>query len=208
MAKKKLSDKEAKKILLSWPTRTNSVWKPPGGNGFWIQAQPKTEKQSGPKLSSPGASLFKTQPDGMWLFFDGTDACDVVVVEVCGSIQNLNDKRSRYFPTGCSLVVNCSNKWLIEDVPTKNNGHAPRWKASGRIFAAPVADLSIPVRYLRVLYALPNDVYKNWCRDHIPTGYEYFCPHSSLDSYKSPKMQDFLKQMSIAGQFYTDPNKS
>lgn len=208
MAKNKLKDKEAKAILLNWPTRTNSVWKPPGGGGFWIQGQPKTGKEPGPKLSAPGATLFTTQPDGMWVFFDGAEACDVVVVEVCGTVQNLNDKRSRYFPSSHSLVVKCSLGWLLEAIPTKKNGTAPRWKASGRILVAPTSDLAVPVRHLRVLYALPNRVYKDWCIGHTPTGYEYFCPHSSLDSYNSPKMQAFLKQMSIAGQFYIDPNKS
>jgi len=208
MAKNKLSDKEAKAILLSWPTRTNAIWKPPGGKGFWIQAQPKTARKSGPKLSAPGAKLFKTQPDGMWLFFDDVSACDVVAVEICGTVQNLNDKRSRYFPSSHSLVVNCGKDWLLEHIPTKKTGTAPRWKASGRISVEPSEDLAIPVRYLRVLYALPNTVYKSWCSGHTPTGYEYFCPHSSLDSYNSSKMQSFLKQMSIVGQFYIDPNKS
>lgn len=204
----KLKDSEAKAILLNWPTRTNAVWKPPGGKGFWIQSQPKTGTVSGPKLSSPGATLFKTQPDGMWLYFEDTAACDVVIIEVCGTIQNLNDKRSRYFPSSHSIVVNCSKGWFVENIPTKNKGTAPRWKASGRILQQPKSDLAIPVRYLRVLYALPNEIYKTWCCDHVPTGYEYFCPHSSLDSYKAPKMQAFLKQMSIASQFYIALNKS
>ena len=70
--------------------------------------------------------------------------------------------------------------------------------------SSPNIDLYIiPVRHLRVLYALPKRLYETWCRQHTPTGYEFFCPHSSLDSYSSKKMQTFLAQLSIAAQFYT-----
>lgn len=83
----------------------------------------------------------------------------------------------------------------------------PRWKASGIYKQAPKssAGIAIPVRHLRVLYALPNDLYDKWTKEHAPTGYEFFCPHSSLDSYNSQKMQEFLRQMSIASQFYIKP---
>ena len=67
------------------------------------------------------------------------------------------------------------------------------------------ASVAVPVRHLRVLYALPDDLYREWAKEHVPTGYEFFCPHSSLDSYTSQKMQEFLGQMSIASQFYLKP---
>jgi hypothetical protein len=46
-------------------------------------------------------------------------------------------------------------------------------------------------------------LYDKWCREHSPTGYEYFAPHSSLATYGSPPMQKFLRQMSSASQFRT-----
>jgi len=55
------------------------------------------------------------------------------------------------------------------------------------------------------MYALPDANYHAWCRNHTPTGYEYFCPHTSLKSYNSQKMQSFLSQMSISSQFYIKP---
>ncbi len=108
MANQKLSDREAKEILKKWPMRTSKLWPPPGGKGFWLQGQPNRGAAAGPRLSSPGAKLFNTQPDGLWLHFSDSDSCDAVVIEVCGTIQNLNDKRSRYIPASHSLVVRCS----------------------------------------------------------------------------------------------------
>jgi len=205
MASKKLTDGQAKGILLKWPTRTKKLWPPPSGTGYWIQGQPKSGTMPGPCLSAPGATLFKTQPDGLWVHFQKQTSCDVVVVEVCGSIQNLNDKRSRYIPSSHSLVLSCKKTWLEEEITVNKGSKSPRWKASVSLGLLPNEDLSIPVRHLRVVYALPNEKYDEWCSQHTPTGYEFFCPHSSLDSYKSQKMQNFLKQMSIAAQFYVKP---
>jgi len=204
MPNEKLSDSEAKAILLEWPGRTK-IWPPPGGTGYWIRAQPKSGSKAGPTLSAPGASLFHTQPDGMWLHFRNSESCDAVIVEVCGTTQNLNDKRSRYIPASHSVVVRCPLAWLLEAMPTKAGGNAPRWKASNCFAEEPTCDVAVPVRHLRVLYALPDELYHKWCIEHVPTGQEFFCPHSSLGSFRGQKMQDFLKRMSISSQFYLEP---
>ena len=200
MNKQKLKDSEAKALLLRWPTRTQ-LWPPPTGSGFWLRAQPGDGSVAGPRISSPGASLFTTQPDGLWVHFNDKISCDAVVIEVCGTIQNLNDKRSRYIPASHSLVLNCSLKWLEEEISVQNGGRRPRWKAAASFGRRPTEDLSVAIRHLRVLYAIPNALYHKWCREHTPTGYEFFCPHSSLHTYNSPLMQDFLRQMSSASQF-------
>jgi hypothetical protein len=202
MAKRRLTDAEAKAILLRWPGRTKGVWPAPNARGFWVRAQPRLGVAPGPRLSSPGAKLFTTQPDGLWAHFDEENSCDVVAIEVCGTIQNLNDKRSRYFPASHSLVLTCGRRWFLEFMTVQRGGQAPRWRATGTLTSEPVRDLSIPVRHLRVLYAIPNTLYDDWKQNHVPTGYELFCPHSSLDSYNSQKMQIFLSRMSVASQFY------
>ena len=204
MAKNKLSDGEAKKILLNWPKRTKSLWATPAGVGYWISAQPTPAggTVAGPKISSPGAKLFNTQPDGMYAFMNEGICCDVIAIEVCGTVQNLNDKRSRYIPASHSLMLHCKLEWLMEEIPTSGKGVAQRWKASQSIKNVPTQSLSLPVRHLRVLYALPNDLYRNWCQSHCPTGYEFFCTHSALESYRSQKLQEFLRRMSVSSQFY------
>jgi hypothetical protein len=192
-------------MLLKWPRRTNSVWPAPGGRGFWLRGQPKEGTTPGPRISSPGANLFATQPDALWVHFSDYDFCDIVAVESCGTSQNLNDKRSRYIPASHSLLLRCSEKWLREKIAIQGGRPRSRWKAAASIAHAPTGDLSLPIRFVRVLYALANPVYHAWCSNHVPTGHEFYCPHSSLDSYNSPKMQLFLGQMSIAKQFYVRP---
>ena len=203
----RLSDAEAKAVLLSWPTTTTKLWPPPDGEGTWVRAQPKDGRAAGPRVFAPGSELFSTQPDGLWVHFNGVASCDIVAIEVCGSVQNLNDKRSRYMPSTHSLVLRMNRKWVDEIVP----GGQGRRQVSRRKLAATLPELStksvdVPIRVLRVLYALKNTDYKAWVPQHVPTGYEYFIPHSSLSTYSRPETQEFLKGMSVASQFHTLPN--
>lgn len=202
----KLSDAEAKAVLLKWPMRTTELWPPPGGKGAWIRAQPAGGASAGPRIYAPGSDLFATQPDGMWVHFNGTTSCDVVAIEVCGSIQNLNDKRSRYMPSTHSLVLRVGVGWAEEVVPGgRGRANRPRRDLAETLgaFEGPSAD--VPIRVLRVLYALKNIDYKGWVPQHVPTGYEYFMPHSALATYTRPETQRFLKAMSVASQFHTLP---
>jgi hypothetical protein len=201
---KKLSDAEAKAILKLWPESTGELWRAPQGDGRWLRAQPATSGPTAPRISSPGAKLFKTQPDGLFVYFNDTESCDLVCIEACGSSQNLNDKRSRYMPSIGSLVLSAKAKWLQAQMPSgPGRGVAERWVVAGSIRDRPTADMAIPVRNVRVLYSLPNELYRKWKSEHSPTGYEYFCRNSSLASYSGPAFQSFLRRMSIASQFYT-----
>jgi hypothetical protein len=202
MAKSKLSDGEAKDILREWPTRTKKLWHTSTDSEYWLQALPKpmVSAATSPRLHLPATTLFATQPDGMWVYLKPPDYVNVIAVEVCGTSQNLNDKRSRYFPSGSALLVTCPKRWLVESIQTPE---APRWKACGSISVAPTADVVLPVRHLRVLYALPNELYADWVANGSPAAHEYFCRHSSLESYNSQPMQNFLAAMSPAAHFLT-----
>lgn len=196
-----LNDKNAKRTLHKWPTCTKLFWPSSSRSGWWIRGQPVDGENTGPKLVTPGSKLFSTQPDGLYLSFgSGATYCDVVAIEVCGTVQNLNDKRSRYFPSSHSMVLQAKLGWLKAEVKVQKGGRKARWKVAG--LKCPESDIEPPVRHLRVLYALPNDLYMKWCPGHVPSGYEHFCPHSALNSYSSQKMQSFLKSMSIETQFY------
>jgi hypothetical protein len=85
--------------------------------------------------------LFTTQPDGLGAHFNEGKSCDVVAVEVCGTIQNLNDKRSRYIPASHSLILSCSAAWFTEEITVQNAGKRPRWKACASFGAQPSEDL-------------------------------------------------------------------
>jgi hypothetical protein len=207
MAKAKLKDSEAKKILLQWPGRTRTLWSTPAGSGFWLRAQPNTRGtvKTSPRIRVPGSKLFATQPDAMWVFLHESDFADVVCVEVCGTASNLNDKRSRYSAAVRSLVLQCPLKWLLADTTIQKGRKSPRWEAARSISKKPIGDLTLPLRFARVLYALPKDLYPKWSKNNVPGGHEYFCLHSSLDSYNSQKMQLFLRQLSFAAHFHTKP---
>jgi hypothetical protein len=172
---------------------------------LWLRAQPiPAERRSfrSPWLSTPGAKLFTTQPDGLWISFPGRNYCDLIAVEICRTIQNLNDKRSRYMHTSYSLLLTCHRRWLEEEI-TLYRRRAPRWElAELRQPKLNTKQRSFPVRYVSVLLALPNDVYTKWCAEIPPLSHEFYCPHSSLGSYNSQKMQAFLSGMSIAPHFY------
>jgi hypothetical protein len=207
MNNEKLSDAEGKEILRKWPEKTNA-W----GNSDtkFIRAQPKSNQKSapGPRIISPGLVLFKTQPDGMYVKFNNLEYCDLICIEICGTISNLNDKRSRYILSSRSLILECSKKWLYEEISTSGNGTESRLKNQG-IEENQISHLNyfdnidIPIRFLRVLYSIPNKNYNEWIEFHSPSGYEYFCRHSSLSSFNSQKMQNFLFGMSRESHFYT-----
>lgn len=206
--KKKLKDSEAKDILRKWPSRTNTLWTPPTGSGFWLRAQPPDagEGNGTPTIRLPGAGLFKTQPDGMWIFVDEDRYADVVSVEICGTMQNFNDKRSRYSSAVRSLILHLPVDWLTADIKFKGLGRKKRWEAMGSITGGkPIKDVQVPVRYLRVLFALPNTIYAKWSKQGVADGHEYFCRHSSLDSYNSQQAQAFLPRLSQASHFLTRP---
>ena len=203
MSETKLTDREAKVTLLEWPTRTKRLWPSPSRTGFWLRAQPREGRAVGPRLKSPGASLFTTQPDGMWIFLWGLKYADVVSVEVCEKVQNLNDKRSRYVPASHSLVLEVPLQWLREEIGLQRGGRQPRWLACRMIGEKPTEDLDLPVRCLRVLFAIPNSIYPDWVSNNVPTGWEYYCRHSALRSYNSQKMQDFLRQLAPTSHTYS-----
>jgi hypothetical protein len=198
-----MTDAQAKAVLRTWANRTK-IWPPPTGLGYWLRARPGTlgVAVTCPSLRSPGARLFTTQPDGLWLFLGHTEYADAFCVEVCNSIQNLNDKRSRYMPSSHSLLAAIPLQWLDEVIAVQRGGMRARWEAS-RCFQVRPPALLLPVRHLRVLYALPPNHYTNWKANHTPTGYEYFCRQNSLNTFNSPPTRRFLRQMSIASHFRT-----
>lgn len=202
-----MNDKQAKAILKDvWRERTR-LWERPDPDGWWMRARPGPRSPVMPYLKTPGAKLFKTQPDGLWLYLSGQEWADAICIEHCSSIQNLNDKRSRYMPSLSSILVRITRTWLNGDVGVQNNGTAPRWETTGTMAQPDLMkeEFHIPIRQLRVLYALRPQDYTRWIPNHIPTGYEFFCTHPSLNTFSSPSTQTFLKRMSSVAHRLTIP---
>ncbi len=207
MSNTDLSDGEGKERLRAWPQRPREFFVTSTSVGFWLRAQPPDGGPAGPTLVSPGATLFAAQPDGLWLWFSELDFVDVIAVDVCRKTQNLNDKRSRYMPTTHALLVDCSAAWLTTVISLQGGGQRARWQACGTIAAAPTQDVRLPVRHLRVLYALPNDLYDDWLLSVTPGAHEFFCRHSSLGSHNSEAFREFLSRMNPGAQYYTRPRR-
>ena len=201
-----MTDAKAKRILKAWPSRTDSLFPLPGAKGYWLRAQPKTGHTVCPYLRYAGAKLFKVQPDGMWIYLSDQGYADVVCIEVSNSIQNLNDKRSRYLPSGHSMLLIIPSKWLKEK--TNIQSGKPRWEACGTISEQPTERITVPLRHLRVLFALKDRDYDKLARNYSPAGHEYYCLQSALRGRTSQKMQRFLKSMSLSSHFFTRPYKN
>ena len=204
----RLTDGQAKSILVStWAERTK-LWLASKHEGYWIRARPSLKNTPpSPYLMTPGVNRFSNQPDGLWLYFANYEWVDAVCVEHCGSIQNLNDKRSRYMPTLGSMVVRVKPSWLNQEISVENGGSRPRWERCKSIEKAPSdsGEYFIPVRQYRVLYALKKEDYEKWIPEHVPMGHEYFCTHAALSQYNTPKMQSFLKSMNYERHFLMLP---
>lgn len=207
MSKSDLSDGEGKALLQAWPQRPTRLFRTSKTVGYWLRAQPPDGTTAGPTLVSPGAKLFKAQPDGLWLWFGEYAFVDVIAVEVCRKDQNLNDKRSRYMPTNHAPLADCSATWLKAKIALQKGGTKPRWEACGTVSAAPNSDIRIPVRHIRVLYALPDALYDKWLTSVTPGAYEFFCRHSSLGSHTSSAYREFLSRMIPGAQYYTRPKE-
>lgn len=204
--RKKLLDSEARDLLRTWPSSPKDLWSAPDGTSHWLRAWPRApeSKIPGPMLGAPRVSRYRTRPDGLWLNLGRRGLVDAFCVECCGTIQNLNDKRARYVVVGSSLVVNCPKAWLSEDMRLQGGRVMSRWEVLG-LQRAPSVSWNLPVRFLRVLYAIPDEHYDRWAVSNVPAPFEFFCRHSSLGSYASQKMQKFLRSMSPEHQFYTRP---
>ena len=166
---KRLTDSEAKAVLKSWPTFTKELFRG-SEKKPWLQAQPKADDKQAttPCLLIAGSNALSTRPDGMWFrLVRERQAADVFCVEVCGSLQNLQDKRSRYVAVTSALVLWCAHRWWNEQIST----NIARWQKSGVFEEGPDGDTISPIRYMKVLYALPDIEYNNFKDNGVAGGH-------------------------------------
>jgi hypothetical protein len=145
--------------------------------------------------------MFKNQPDGLWILLTPTHA-DAIAIEACGSRQNFEQRRSKYMPDTCARTLGCSVEWLAGSVGYKR-GNRQRWRLAGDLEVAPTAELELPVRHIRVLFAFPDHEYQKWSRSIVPAGHEYYCRYRSVRSITSKRFRTFLRQLAVRAQYYT-----
>jgi len=186
-----------------WPKTTSTLF---GGTDDrpWLRAQPKNEDDSSttPFILTAGNTALKTQPDGMFIrLVNEMMSVDCVCFEVCSSLANLQDKRSRYAPSIASLVVETKAKWWNEKV----HGGVSRWgKVRDEEDDDEVEDDEwYPIRYLRVVYVLRKQHLETFRDSGVASGHEYFMRNSSLGSISNIAFRDFLDRLSPDHHFYT-----
>ena len=191
--------------LQQWPQRPPGI-KDPSGAGRWLRGRPGDMSASAhPFLKFPGSNRLRTLPDGLWLHFGGTPAepyVDIFAVEACSSYANMLDKRSRFAPSTNSLLAVCPVPWLL--APAVADDPTPRWRLSGAFRAEPATPLVLPVRDIRVLYALKARQYKGFVESQIPHPHEYFMPMETLTSANAqndPSVRELVARASTSANF-------
>jgi hypothetical protein len=191
--------------LRGWPQHPPGMSDPDmGASGAWLRARPGG--LDSPVLKMPGSNRLRTVPDGLWLCFGGTERdayVDIFAIEACGTFTNLLDKRSRFAPSMHSLLAVCPVNWLMGPVSDHNN--MPRWRHTGLLRAAPVTQMTLPIRDIRVMYALPPRHYNGFAASQIPHVHEFFAPMVALigpESWKHPTLRAFIARTSPRANFW------
>lgn len=201
-------DAYVRERIRAWPQT------PPGleqadarGRGVWLKARPGPALENdAPSLKIPGASRMRTFPDGLWLWFGGNQAdpyVDIFAIEVCGSLQNLLDKRSRYTPSLHSLLVSCPGIWLRR--PVSDQDATPRWQRIGLFDTVPETAMALPVRDMRVLYALKTKHFREFAACNIAHAHELFAPVDILvdeTGWQTPALRQFLFHAARRANFW------
>jgi hypothetical protein len=196
--------------LRQWPQRPPGISQQRNGTWRWLRGRPSDDSMAThPFLKFPGSSRLRTLPDGLWLNFGGTPAepfVDIFAIEACASISNLLDKRSRFAPSTHSLMAVCPLSWLL--APITPGDPTARWIATGVLRAAPETPLVLPVRDIRVMYALKAEHYQGFAESQVPHPHEYFVPIERLtrtNAQHDPQMQALVSRASVTANFLDPP---
>ena len=194
--------------LREWPQRPPGLAR--GERTRWLRGRPaEVVGVCHPFLKLPGSRTLRTLPDGLWLHFGGTPAepfVDIFAIEACASLSNLLDKRSRFAPSTSALLAVCPMLWLL--APTSTSDPTPRWRATGILREPPLQGLALPVRDVRVLYALKSRHYRSFAAGRVPQAHEYFMPMDSLvaeGAAEDPAVRALLGRASAASNFLDAP---
>ena len=199
-------DKLVRERLRQWPQRPPGLNDEHGDKDGWLRGRPDESAASNfPFLKIPGADWMRTLPDGLWLNFGGTvhePYVDIFAIEACGSLTNLLDKRSRFAPSTHSLLAVCPTQWLLR--PVSETDATPRWKVTRVIRAEPTRPLVLPVRDIKVMYALKKQHYKGFTRTQVPHAHEYFVPMDALTAeggHESPAIKALVSRVAVKANF-------
>jgi hypothetical protein len=210
MRKSRSFDALVKARLREWPQHPPGLMPHPNCQNAWLRGRPTYDQGTcHPFLKLPGCDQLRTLPDGLWLNFAGTPQepfVDIFAVEACITLPNLLDKRSRFAPSTHSLLAVCPVPWLL--APVIVGDPTPRWKATGVLRHQPVLPFVLPVRDIRVLFALTHKNYNGFMKHQVPHAHEYFAPMETLmasESDKNPDLQALLARATASANFLAAP---
>ncbi len=188
MAEYRSLDALVRARLRRWPQHPPGLSTHAGAPTQWLRGRPsEVACGSFPFLKLPGSERLRTMPDGLWLHFGGTPLepyVDILAIEACGSMSNLLDKRARFSPSTSSLLAVCPVQWLLS--PTSPEDATPRWQAIGVLRHEPVVSLVLPVRDMRVMFALKERHYNGIRQSCVAHPHEYFLPMDKLVDKNAP----------------------
>ena len=206
MAEYRSLDALVRARLRQWPQRPPGLVASRGRPQSWLRGRPaETTGSCYPFLKLPGSERLRTLPDGLWLNFGGTPLepyVDIFAIEACGNLANMLDKRARFAPSTNSLLAVCPMPWLLG--PTTTSDPTPRWRSTGVLRAEPVHPLILPVRDIRVMYALKQRHYDGLRECHVPQAHEYFVPMDKLvakDAPDDPEIKALVSRASARSHF-------
>lgn len=162
----------------------------------------KTAPNKLAELRVVGLDDAATHPDGLWLSLGPTaEFVDVVAIEHCGSRQNFYDKRSRYMPNLHARMLLLPDGWLEQEITVQAGGRKFLRDICAKFPVGMTGEQRLPVRNLRVLYALHPQDYDTL---HLTpfSAHEFFCPHGALAQTTSPKLREFVKRLSTDVHWY------
>lgn len=197
--------------LRQWPQRPPGIAQQRNGTWRWLRGRPGDESVlAHPFLKFPGSARLRTLPDGLWLNFGGTPEepfVDIFAIEACATMSNLLDKRSRFAPSTHSLLAVCPVAWLL--APIAPGDPTPRWRATGVLRAEPTSPLVLPIRDVRVMYALRSEHYRDFASNQVPHPHEYFLPMERImqhDGHQDPAVQSLVSRASVTANFLDPPS--
>ena len=130
--------------------------RPRTGRDGWLRGRPTEDTNPcHPFLKLPGSDRLRTLPDGLWLNFGGTPWNPLWISSrsrPAARCRTCSTSAPASRPSTHSLLAVCPVPWLL--APVTANDPTPRWRATGVLRHEPANGLILPVRDIRVMYAL------------------------------------------------------
>ena len=97
--------------------------------------------------------------------------------------------------------------WLL--APAIAGDTTPRWRATRLLRHEPTLSFVLPVRDIRVLFALTHKNYDGFMKHQLPHPHEYYAPMETLMAFqsdKNPQLRALLARATASANFTSSPS--